>query len=111
MPARYVANKSQTAAMLRSDLLGPACLDVAKLGHQAAVLFSPHRTGEYARSFNAEKATILVNGQPRTGAILENTSDVATLVEWGRGPDANGRGAYSGDKVMTRTLELMRKGF
>ena len=96
---KYYPDFKGTGAVLSGPLMSAAVAKVASEGQRFAESISPRRTGEYARSFRVVTSTAQIDGQKRSIARIENTSDHATAVEWGNGAS----------RVLHRTLEEIRR--
>lgn len=71
------------ARIAKSSAMSKAMVAAATVGMTEAVRKSPHKSGVYRDSFNVRPVDVEVNGEIRKGAVLENTSDHGTEVEWG----------------------------
>lgn len=79
--ATFIPNRAALPALAATPQMQHAMVEAAQRGKTWAEQNSPRRTGEYARSFEVQPATI----DGTAGARLVNTSDHAVYVEWANG--------------------------
>lgn len=77
----FVLNPGAVPALAATPQMQHAMVQAAGRGQTWAEANSPHLTGEYARSFEVQPATI----DGTAGARLVNTSTHAVFVEWANG--------------------------
>ncbi|MFD9442161.1 hypothetical protein [Streptomyces sp. NPDC060001] len=87
--SQYHGRYSGIGAMLSRPWLQAKCVSTAGRMKTVAEGRSPRETGRYAESFSVVPVMLNVpfRGKPRlrAGARLVNTSDHASIVEWGNG--------------------------
>jgi hypothetical protein len=103
----YRVDESGLAALARSQGMSDAMVAAAEAGKTAAEAKAREFavTGDYADSFEVEAVEVKAGrkNEPRAGALLKNTSDHSTAVEWGTS-------TREGRHVLRDVIPVIEKG-